>query len=57
MGKTFRRGSDNNNFRKLKREDFNKSKKLKKFLDKTKQPQHIRPNVDIGNNLDDIKND
>jgi len=36
MEKTFRRGSDNNNFRKIKRDEINKSKKLKKFFDKHK---------------------
>lgn len=42
MGKTFRRGSDNNNFRKIKRDEISKSKKLKKFFDKVK-PTHLKP--------------
>ena len=42
MGKTFKRNSDNNNFRKIKRDDISKSKKLKKFFDKNKIT-HLKP--------------
>ena len=44
MGKTFKRNSDNNNFRKLKRQDVKKSKKLKRFLDKNNvNHPHFKP--------------